>query len=140
MPTYENTTSKKIYIDGQYVLPSETIETQVYVNMNGLNLIDHAPYLPNTVLYCDTITIAVNSEEIIDIPHPTANELYYLTVAFIDKDYKLYIDMGPTAVGLPITQDMYYHELLAWPKHAFIKLVNESATDIVNAQVIATSY
>lgn len=140
MPTYENTTSKKIYIDGRYVLPDETIETTVYVSMEGFDLISHEPYLPNAVLYCEDIEIAASDEEIVEIPHPVANELYYLTVAFLDNDFLLYIDMNPNAIGLFINQDTYYNELLNWQKHAYIRVVNESNTKVAKARVIATSY
>lgn len=139
MPTYRNTSTKKTYVMDRYVLPNETIETTIYSNNPNLELTSHEPYVKKTVLLCEDVTLDPAEEQIIIVPHPSTSTLYYLSVIFIDKAYELFIDMDSTAIPLIIDNITYFHELLNWDIHAYIKLVNPSTTETVKARVTATS-
>ncbi len=140
MPTYVNTASKKEYVIGQYVLPNESVETTIYINNPNLTLTSHSPYVKKSVLLCEDYSLTAGQSVIVNIPCPTSNNLYYLSVLFIDKPYKLYIDMDPSAIPLIIDNLTYYYELVNWDIHAYLKLVNTSDTDTAKARVVATSY
>jgi len=139
LPKYINTSARKKYVLGHYIPPGGSVETTVYVNDPNLILDSHEPYVKKSVLMCEDIELTPEQELEIAIPHPTSNNLYYLSVIFIDKAYELFIDMDSTAIPLIIDNITYFHELLNWDIHAYIKLVNPSTTETVKARVTATS-
>lgn len=127
MPTYKNTTKKKLYTSKGYVKPDETIETTVYENMDGLVLQDHFPFVKRFVLLSKTYTLTGNSEELISIPCPSQMDNYMLNIETVDE-VLLFLDLDPNAIGIKIKGT--YQNVLNWRERAFIKIKNTGSANV----------
>lgn len=69
MPTYQNTTSKRLDIGDKIVKPSEIIKTYKYLNVDGLTMISEDPYY-NPVILLESVTfVGAETKEVI-VPRP----------------------------------------------------------------------